>query len=140
MLNKPRCQKATNQTGKQALYCEGRFLCAHQYNCPQTRQYENTPGFQECKRLQPQNRSPSVGYHQNVIPRVKNLKSVEQAPDATTVLPSGMYVRNVIPNAEGKAVETISGKEEATHITKQKKETQNGKQVRKSRSRKRKEG
>ena len=50
MLNKPRCQKATNQTGKQALYCEGRFLCAHQYNCPQTRQYENTPGFQECKR------------------------------------------------------------------------------------------
>ena len=76
MLNKPRCQKATNQTGKQALYCEGRFLCAHQYNCPQTRQYENTPGFQECKRLQPQNRSPSVGYHQNVIPRVKNLKSV----------------------------------------------------------------
>ena len=111
MLNKPRCQKATNQTGKQALYCEGRFLCAHQYNCPQTRQYENTPGFQECKRLQPQNRSPSVGYHQNVI-----------------------------PNAEGKAEETISGKEEATHITKQKKETQNGKQVRKSRSRKRKEG
>lgn len=140
MLNKPRCQKATNQAGKQALYCEGKFLCAHQYNCPQTRQYENTPGFRECKRLQPQNRSPSIGYRQNVIPWVESLKPMEQAPEAPTVLSGGMYVQNVIPDAEGKAEETVSGKEEAEHITKQKKETQNGKQVRKSRSRKRKEG
>lgn len=73
MFNKPRCSKAQNLPHKQALYCEGKFLCAHQYNCPQTRQYENTADFAKCQRLpQREEAKPQtapVKFVVNVVPK-----------------------------------------------------------------------
>lgn len=78
MLNKPRCEKAQNVPGKLAIYCEGRNLCAHQYNCPQTRQYENTPDYRKCKRLEqpkPPQTAP-VKFVVNVVPKVPEVPNL----------------------------------------------------------------
>ena len=71
MLSKPRCPKAQVIPRKPPLYCEG-ALCAHQYYCPQTRQYENTPEHVQCKRLPPKEEGPKatpVRYVLNVVPK-----------------------------------------------------------------------
>ena len=60
MINKPRCSKASPKITNMALYCDGACLCAHQYYCPTTKRYENTPGFGQCKRLDPQQNNLST--------------------------------------------------------------------------------
>lgn len=73
MFNKPRCEKAQSIPRKLPLYCEGKFLCAHQYHCPQTRQYENTADYSKCTRLpQKEEAKPQtdpVKFVVNVVPK-----------------------------------------------------------------------
>lgn len=81
MIKKPRCQKAQTKQGKMALYCAGEMLCAHQYYCPQTKQYENVSGFQTCHRLQPS----------------KPAEVVQPIVTENSYVPVHRYTQNVVP-------------------------------------------
>ena len=164
MFTKPRCSKAQNLPHKQALYCEGKFLCAHQYNCPQTRQYENTADFAKCKRLpKAQEAKPQtapVRFVVNVVPKKEDVttnttedKPVAQpvvegsTPTAAEVIPTPIYTKNVSPIDYGvkKEIETPAEPEEKPNEkdtvtnTQVRKETKNG-TVRNTRRRKPKKG
>lgn len=141
MLNKPRCEKAQSLPRKLPLYCEGKFLCAHQYNCPQTRQYENTADFAKCTRLfQKEEAKPQtapVKFVVNVVPKdpVREpeptvITSVwEEAPQeantemvtssswdetASEAIPTPIYTKNVSPIDYGvkKEIEKAAGAED----------------------------
>lgn len=133
MFNKPRCSKAQNLPRKLPLYCEGKFLCAHQYNCPQTRQYENTADYSKCTRLpQKEEAKPQtdpVRFVVNVVPKEPGkepeptvITSVwEDAPQevdseivtssswdetASEAVPTPIYTKNVSPIDYGVKRET----------------------------------
>lgn len=133
MLNKPRCEKAQNLPRKLPLYCDGQFLCAHQYHCPQTRQYENTADYSKCQRLpkaqEAKPKTDPVRFVVNVVPKepVKEPKptvitsawedrSQEVDPEiitssswnetASEAIPSPIYTKNVSPIDYGVKKET----------------------------------
>lgn len=163
MLNKPRCQKAQNIPGKQAIYCEGKFLCAHQYHCPQTRQYENTAEFSKCKRL-PQKEAAKpqtapVKFVVNVVPKKPDVPIVEVAPPtipadyslseaietASEAMPTPIYTKNVSPidygvtRTEEAPAEPVDTNPETGTNKEVRKESKNG-TVRNTRRRTRKKG
>lgn len=164
MFNKPRCEKAQNLPHKQALYCEGKFLCAHQYNCPQTRQYENTADYSKCTRLpQKEEAKPQtdpVRFVVNVVPKEAGEAAASVVPEpvvipvedtsstAAEAIPTPIYTKNVSPIDYGvkKEIETPAELEEkpnekdAVTNTQVRKETKNGGTVRSSRRRKPKKG
>lgn len=109
MLNKPRCEKAQNLPRKLPLYCEGQFLCAHQYHCPQTRQYENTADYSKCQRL-PQKKEAKpqtapVKFVVNVVPK-------EPVKEPEPIAITSAWVEPP-PEASGETV-TISSLDETT--------------------------
>lgn len=97
MINKPRCSKASPKIRDMALYCDGKCLCAHQYYCPTTKRYENTPDYGKCNRMQPTApvAEPVAGVKFNVLPKRKVVEEVKQEP--TTYVLDGQYTQNVIP-------------------------------------------
>ena len=160
MLNKPRCEKAQNLPRKLPLYCEGKFLCAHQYHCPQTRQYENTADFAKCTRLpQKEEAKPqtaTVKFVVNVVPKETGetaasevpepvVAPVEATPSTTAeVIHTPIYTKNVSPIDYGvkKEPETPAEPEDKptkTKTTRARKEDADG-QVRTTRRRTRKKG
>lgn len=164
MFNKPRCSKAQNLPHKQALYCEGKFLCAHQYHCPQTRQYENTADYSKCTRLpQKEEAKPQtapVKFVVNVVPKETGATATHVVPEPvvapvedtpsteTEAIPTPIYTKNVSPIDYGvkKEIETPAEPEEKPNEkdtvtnTQVRKETKNGGTVRSSRRRKPKKG
>lgn len=98
MVSKPRCSKAAPKIKDMALYCDGSCLCAHQYYCPATRRYENTPGYGNCKRLKPAPAEEVSGVKFNVLPKRKEVQ--EAKPEPTTFSVDGQYTQNVIPKPE----------------------------------------
>lgn len=165
MLNKPRCEKAQNLPRKLPLYCDGQFLCAHQYHCPQTRQYENTADYSKCQRLpKAQEAKPQtdpVRFVVNVVPKKEDVttnttedKPVAQpvvegsAPTAAEVIPTPIYTKNVSPIDYGvkRETETHAETEEKRNEkdtvtnTQVRKEQKNGGTVRNTRRRKPKKG
>lgn len=149
MLNKPRCQKAQNIPGKQAIYCEGKFLCAHQHYCPQTRQYENTAEFAKCKRLHPAEEAKpavqAVRYVLNVVPKEAPQGNVEDGTSSEAI-PTPIYTKNVSPidygvtKTEEAPAEPVDTKPETDTNTEVRKEKKNGGTVRNTRRRTRKKG
>lgn len=160
MFNKPRCEKAQSLPRKLPLYCEGKFLCAHQYHCPQTRQYENTADFAKCQRL-PQKaeakpQTAPVKFVVNVVPKEACetaasvvpepvVAPVEDAPSTETeAIPTPIYTKNVSPIDYGvkKEIEKATEAEDKpteTTTTEARKEKKDG-QVRTTRRRKAKNG
>ena len=53
MTNRPVCPKALRKPASPCIFCEDGSYCAHQYHCPATRRYENSPGWRQCKKGQP---------------------------------------------------------------------------------------
>ena len=117
MFNKPRCSKAQNLPHKQALYCEGKFLCAHQYNCPQTRQYENTADFSKCQRLpKAQETKPQtapVKFIMNVVPKAETVQKAEKPVKAVDDLAES--IASVSDEAK-RALESVQGVAQAVGI------------------------
>lgn len=165
MFNKPRCEKAQNLPHKLPLYCEGKFLCAHQYNCPQTRQYENTADFAKCQRLpQKEETKPQTGpvkFVVNVVPKKEDVttNTAEVKPVArpvvedtlsteTEVIPTPIYTKNVSPIDYGiiKETEAVTeprekpNEKDTVTNTQIRKEQKNGGTVRNTRHRKPKKG
>lgn len=160
MLNKPRCEKAQSLPRKLPLYCEGKFLCAHQYNCPQTRQYENTADYSKCTRL-PQKaeakpETAPVKFVVNVVPKETGATAthvvpepvvapVEETPSTETeAIPTPIYTKNVSPinygvKKEQEAPAEPEDKTTETTTTEARKENTDG-QVRTTRRRKAKNG
>ena len=97
MVNKPRCLKAKEKIKDMALYCDRNCLCAHQYYCPTTKRYENTPDYKKCNRLNPTAPVAEVeGVKFNVLPKRKDVEEVKQ--EQTTYALEGQYTHNVIPD------------------------------------------
>lgn len=160
MLNKPRCEKAQSIPRKLPLYCEGKFLCAHQYHCPQTRQYENTADYSKCTRL-PQKKEAKpqtapVKFVVNVVPKEAGetaasvvpepvVAPIEDTPSTETeAIPTPIYTKNVSPIDYGvkKEIEKAAEAEDKpteTTTTEARKEKKDG-QVRTTRRRKAKNG
>ena len=157
MLSKPRCPKAQSIPRKPPLYCEG-VLCAHQYYCPQTKQYENTPEHVQCKRLPPKEEGPKatpVRYVLNVVPKESVVldipkepplseaivKATEQDVTSAEVIPTPIYTKNVSPIDYGvtKTEEPVDIKPETDTNKEVRKEKVNG-TVRNTRRRKTKKG
>lgn len=117
MFNKPRCSKARNLPHKQALYCEGKFLCAHQYNCPQTQQYENTADFSKCQRLpKAQETKPQtapVKFVMNVVPKAETVQKAEKPVKAVDDLAES--IASVSDEAK-RAMESVQGVAQAVGI------------------------
>lgn len=165
VFNKPRCEKAQNLPRKLPLYCEGKFLCAHQYNCPQTRQYENTADYSKCTRLpQKEEAKPQtdpVRFVVNVVPKEPELPTFDVEPPtipadcnlpevfetASEAIQTPIYTKNVSPIDYGvkKEIETPAELDEKPNEkdtvtnTQVRKETKNG-TVRNTRRRKPKKG
>lgn len=160
MFNKPRCEKAQSLPRKLPLYCEGKFLCAHQYHCPQTRQYENTADYSKCTRLpQKEEAKPQtapVKFVVNVVPKETGATAapvvpepvgapVEDTPSTETeAIPTPIYTKNVSPIDYGvkKEIEKATEAEDKpteTTTTEARKEKKDG-QVRTTRRRKAKNG
>ena len=147
MLNKPRCQKAQNIPGKQAIYCEGRVLCAHQYHCPQTRRYENTAEFAKCQRLYPATETEpatqAVRYVLNVVPEAR--AESEGVVTSAEAIPAPIYAKNVSPidygvtKIEETPAEPVDTKPETDANMEVRKEKKNG-TVRNTRRRKAEKG
>ena len=155
MLNKPRCEKAQNLPHKLALFCEGKNLCAHQYHCPQTRQYENTADYSKCTRLpQKEEAKPQtapVKFVVNVVPKEACetaasvvpepvVAPVEDTPSTETeAIPTPIYTKNVSPinygvKKEQEAPAEPEDKTTKTKTTRARKENTDG-QVRTTRRR-----
>ena len=101
MIKKPRCQKAQMKQGKMALYCNGEFLCAHQYYCQETRGYENTTGYQQCTRLVKQKT-----YLVEEAPIVT--QTSPEAPTEVSYIQLHRYTKNVIPQTEKKMNDVVA--------------------------------
>ena len=99
MIKKPRCQKAQMKQGKMALYCNGEFLCAHQYYCPETRGYENTTGYRKCTRLV---KPETQMVDEILVPAQTSPEAPTEAPTEVTYLQLHRYTQNVIPKTEEK--------------------------------------
>lgn len=113
MINKPRCVKAQTKVRDMALFCNGEFLCAHQYYCPTTKRYENTPGFGTCKRLAPPVKpvEKTVAEAQTPEPVVKTSIS-EQAvlfTDTATV-PTQRYTPEIAETANDETTNKEAGR------------------------------
>lgn len=160
MFNKPRCEKAQSLPRKLPLYCEGKFLCAHQYNCPQTRQYENTADYSKCTRL-PQKeevkpQTAPVKFVVNVVPKEAGETAASVVPEPVVVpvedtpsteteaIHTPIYTKNVSPinygvKKEQEAPAEPEDKPAKTKTTRARKENADG-QVRTTRRRKAKNG
>ena len=113
MINKPRCAKAQTKVRNMALFCNGEFLCAHQYYCPTTKRYENTPGFGTCKRLVPPVKpaEENVARTQAAEPAVKEFvaEPVEPTTDTTT-LPIARYTSEIVEAANNETTNKEAGR------------------------------
>lgn len=101
MIKKPRCQKAQMKQGKMALYCNGEFLCAHQYYCPETRGYENTTGYRQCTRLV----KPDTQMVEEIL--VPD-QTIPEAPTEVSYIQLHRYTQNVIPKTEEKLNDVVA--------------------------------
>lgn len=126
MINKPRCAKAQTKVRDMALFCEGKFLCAHQYYCNATRRYENTPGFGACKRMNPQQMEETVNIPvAQPSPAVENatLEPVAKQPvevqtaepqTASSAIPANPYTEAVMETAAEETTNKETGRRQLT--------------------------
>lgn len=117
MFNKPRCEKAQHLPRKQALYCDGKFLCAHQYHCPQTRQYENTADYSQCTRLpQKEEAKPQaapVKFVMNVVPKDETVQKAEKTAKAIDTLAESI---SSFSDEAKRAIDSVQGAAQAVGI------------------------